>query len=59
MQLPYIDDRRMVLYGKVTALFKFGKSILYGSHQKYHMLCLFVLFFKHFFVSPFRHLAVI
>lgn len=42
MQLPYIDDRRMVLYGKVTALFKFGKSILYGSHQSYHMLCLFV-----------------
>lgn len=23
MQLPYIDDRRVVLYGKVTALFKF------------------------------------
>lgn len=28
MQLPYIDDRRMALYGKVTVLSKFGSSML-------------------------------
>ena len=27
MQLPYIDDRRMALYGKVTVLSKFGISL--------------------------------
>lgn len=27
MQLPYIDNHRIVLFGKVTLLFKLGKSI--------------------------------
>lgn len=55
MQLPYIDDRRMILYGKVTASFKFEKSILLLPSQLLHALFVFY----DFCVSPFRHLAVI
>lgn len=28
MQVPYIDDRRIVLYGKVTAVLKYGNATL-------------------------------
>lgn len=38
MQLPYIDDRRMVLYGKVAGLFKFGHSILLQSCEVLFLL---------------------
>lgn len=38
MQLPYIDDRRMILYGKVAGLFKFGHSILLQSCEVLFLL---------------------
>lgn len=41
MQLPYIDDRRLILFGKVTV---FGSSESVGSHMH--------LFFEHFCVFP-------
>lgn len=46
MQLPYIDDRRMALYGKVTVFSKFGNSILKitFSTQLQHALCALTLF---------------
>lgn len=45
MQLPYIDDRRMALYGKVTAFLKFGNSPLLLTPSKLlHALFALALF---------------
>lgn len=40
MQLPYIDDHRIVLFGKVTVLFKLGKSIARKPSRLSHDLSL-------------------
>lgn len=40
MQLPYIDDHRIVLYGKVTVLFKLGESTAGEPSRRSHDLLL-------------------
>lgn len=40
MQLPYIDNHRIVLYGKVTLLFKLGKSVIRRPPRRSHDLSL-------------------
>lgn len=41
MQLPYIDDHRIVLYGKVTVLFKLGESTAEPSRRSHDLLLAF------------------
>lgn len=50
MQLSYIDDRRMALYGKVTALLMFVNLILPLEPWRF---CCFL--FQHFSASLYRH----